>query len=454
MKHTRIISAICITLIIFFSINVEETYAAGSFSVSGGGSISSGGKGTVTITANDCAGRFDITVSGGGITNETHVFLDDDSTSISVTAPSSGSFTVTVTATDVSTLDLDPKQISGSKSVAFTVKSSSGSSSSGSSSSGSSSSGSSSSVGQVGLDSNNNLKSLTSSYGTLSPSFAAETSNYILYVEEEKETEITAVAQDSNATIRMSGEDITKFGEKKTIVVTAENSSVKEYTITYKEIKEDQIIVTGQLFTFASGYDEKNLPSGLTETTAMYQNKEITVYESNDEKYAVAVLKNSNDEEGIYLYNKETEVFILAELIEVGGEIFILDSENHKLLYGDDGSGSGYYLYNSLDDSLTLLGAVEPKNNNNSLIIYIFLSAILFLLVVVVILQIIIISRKKAYRMNQNKNLLEGNEKEFIERATSKERKKNNPKNKVQRQQEEEEIDKRVAELLEKNDEN
>ncbi len=395
MNFTRKVAILCIIVLLGTMINFESVHASGSFSVSGGGTVSPGGKGTVTINANNCAGYFTITASNGGKLSSSKEWIDDSSKSITVTAPSSGSTTVTVTAIDVSSYE--GASITGSRSVTFTVKTSSsdsGSSGSGSSS-GSSSSGSSNSS-QTEKSSNTNLKTLTTSVGVLSPSFSNEVTDYKLYInEDDKECVISATPEDSKSKVSLSGSsEIGDGSEGRTITVTAENGDKREYKITYAFLEEDNIIFDEKIFTVVDRYDASILPKGLEETKIEYMGEKIPAFESKDKIFILVILEDDAGNLALYMYNEDEEMFALAETIEVDGDVFLLVGLNYMHLYGDNGLGEGYYMYNLEDGTLIYMdGQIveeEPK-----LWLYIGLGAVGALLLITIILQIKIIRSRR-----------------------------------------------------------
>ncbi len=400
MKFSKVLAIICATLLIVGSFNTGEVHAAGSFSVSGGGSISAGGKGTVTIRASSCAGKFTISASGGGSVSSSSVFIDNSSSSISVTAPSSGSTTVTVTAVDVT--DYDGKAVGGSRSVTFTVKTSSsgsGSSSSSGSSSGSSSSSnggsSASDDGEEKEDSNTNLKSLTTSAGVLAPKFSKDITEYILYISEsDKECAISASPESSASKVNVSGDtEINEDSKERIVTVTAENGDKKEYTITYAFLEENQIIFNGTVYTVIDNYNKSKMPEGLEEIKVTYKGQEIQGYKTFDDKYTLVAVEDGEGNQFLYLYNEEEETFALAETIEIEGKTFLVNGQGYMMLYGDNGSGSGYYVYNPETGEMVFVTG-ETVEEIDSKWLYIAIGGVGFLLLVVIILQICIIRKK------------------------------------------------------------
>ena len=411
----KILAIATVMAIVVGTINLQNVYAAGSFSVSGGGTVSAGGSGTVSISASDCAGEFTVSASGGGIVSSSRVFLDNGSTTITVNAPSSGKTTVTVIATDVTGYDEAP--VTGSRSVTFTVKSSSsGSSSSGNASGGSNSSGSSSSNKEESA--NNNLKSIKTSCGVLSPVFSVERTKYNLYInKEDKECVVSAVAEDARADVSVSGKsEITDETKGRTVTVTAENGKEKKYEITYVYLTNKNIIVDEKVFVAITDYDKTKMPKGLTRTKIKYKDNTYEAYKSDDEKYILLTLQDDEKNVTLYLYNEAKKTFSVANTIEIDGDVYLIDDKDYKLLYGDSGEGSGYYLYNEEGKTLLYMDAEEEDNSKFSLgmLEYILIGSVGLILLVVLVLQIVIL-RKNRIRKLEAKQVAEKITEELID---------------------------------------
>ena len=224
---------------------------------------------TVTLTATVTAGAWNVRITGNGVdqplVGQTDVIGNKTvSTSASFTPQSAGTYTFTLSG-DITDFDTDANT-TVSKSVTITVnpKPDTGSSSSGSSSSsggGSSSSSSSSSSSMTQKipqesspstkkektkSSNNYLSEITLSTGTLSPEFYRETYDYTVEfddtvdLKELTQIEVNAKAEDSRATVTGTGTINLQDGENTiTLNVTAENGSVRTYTI--KLTKQEKI---------------------------------------------------------------------------------------------------------------------------------------------------------------------------------------------------------------------
>ena len=119
MKKISIIIGIIIGLLII-PINV---FARGSITPSTKNlTITKGSSATFTITASNAAGRIDISSSNSSVAsvNKSSDFLDNSSTTITVTGISSGNATITVRLSDAATFDTE-EELTGSYSINVTV---------------------------------------------------------------------------------------------------------------------------------------------------------------------------------------------------------------------------------------------------------------------------------------------------------------------------------------------
>lgn len=120
MRKTKL--KIVLALLVLISLMLTNTvYAAGSFSVSAGGTMNVSSSQSLTITTSGCAGKFSVKSSNPGVVSvsSSSVFVDG-SEKVGLTAKGTGTATITVTAVDV--LDPSYNEVTGSKSVTITVK--------------------------------------------------------------------------------------------------------------------------------------------------------------------------------------------------------------------------------------------------------------------------------------------------------------------------------------------
>ena len=118
------IKKISFLILLFFVILFCNTIVnAASFSASSSKTtLTKGSTATLTITANDCAGKFSITSSDSSVASisSSSEWVESGSKSITITAKKEGTAKITVKAADVS--DSSANVVSGSKSISITVK--------------------------------------------------------------------------------------------------------------------------------------------------------------------------------------------------------------------------------------------------------------------------------------------------------------------------------------------
>lgn len=125
MKKT-LIQIIMIVLVILNIANIKTYAANGSFSTSKtSASLNVGETTTFTVNATGCGGKFTISSSNTSVAqvSTSSVWAEDGvSDAITITAKSAGTATITITASDVSTSGAVTEEVTGSKTIAITVK--------------------------------------------------------------------------------------------------------------------------------------------------------------------------------------------------------------------------------------------------------------------------------------------------------------------------------------------
>lgn len=251
-----------IVILIIIITMLSKVYAAGSFSVSASStSIYVGNTTTLTIKTSDCAGKFTVTSSNSSVAtvSSSSVWVDG-TTTVTITAKANGTANIVVTTQDVSDIDLN--DVKGSKSVTVTVSTKQTSTSNNTSSAKpntSTSSKPSSSNTSTSNKVNNKTNTQTSVQSTLSnnaylkefrvdipgitPDFNKNTFNYALTVEESvNNLNVTAVPEDSKASVSISGNTNLNLGENTiNVKVTAEDKkTTKTYTINVTKVQDVQ----------------------------------------------------------------------------------------------------------------------------------------------------------------------------------------------------------------------
>lgn len=258
MKTKKIYIVILIIIITMLS----KVYAAGSFSVSASStSIYVGNTTTLIIKTSNCAGKFTVTSSNSSVAtvSSSSVWVDG-TTTVTIAAKANGTANIVVMTQDVSDIDLN--DVKGSKSVTVTVSTKQTSTSNNTSSAKpntSTSSKPSSSNASTSNKVNNKTNTQTSVQSTLSnnaylkefrvdipgitPDFNKNTFNYALTVEESvNNLSVTAVPEDSKASVSISGNTNLNLGENTiNVKVTAEDKkTTKTYTINVTKVQDVQ----------------------------------------------------------------------------------------------------------------------------------------------------------------------------------------------------------------------
>lgn len=344
---------------------------------------------SVTLACGNIEGSVNFTATNATITDGTGNWCDRDKTyTVTAKAGSAGSATISMVGVDATNVndfsDYSGKTIS-SKTVTISTKSTS---SSGSSSSGSSSS--STTTPTVTYSSDNNLKSLTVSEGTLSPSFSASTTSYTVELASTVTSiKVDATANDSKASVKGTGTKELEAGENTIkITVTAENGNPKVYTI--KAIVDETPLVFLPYEDIQLGVvrNLKNVsaPEGFEKTTVQVNGTDSIAWYNSERDITLLYLQNENDKD-FYIYDGSNVVSIYKPLKGINknlayvgvpsdlqersgmtfGDITIGDItlkgwtyndeslSNYSLIYVMDASGEyHYYQYESTGKTLQL----------------------------------------------------------------------------------------------------
>ena len=195
--------------------------------------------------------------------------------------------------------------------------------------------------------SDNSLKSLTISPGTLSPSFKYSTTKYTATVA----SNVTSVVVDarvsnSKATVEsVTGNTDLKVGENTIkITVKAENGTIAVYTITVtrsagtaenpgetpkpptEEPEDKDIVIDGVSYTVSDKLPDQTLPEEFTKGSVTYNGKEVEAYSFPYQNLRLLYLtpsESSSAASDFYFYNEEQKQFFPYINITVG-QIYIL----------------------------------------------------------------------------------------------------------------------------------
>ena len=197
----------------------------------------------------------------------------------------------------------------------------------------SSSSGTVTGKAPVSYSSDNTLSSLQISPGTLSPAFSPEITTYNASVDSDvEELVVSAVANDSNAKVSVSGRKMDPGRNTTTITVTAEDGSVKKYIIyttraagsnepetqTEAETQTEgqteqtdniQVTIDKVQYTVIQDYSEHELPEGYEETEIDYNGGKIIAGKGLKTGLILMYLESDNGEGGFYVYDENAKTF-------------------------------------------------------------------------------------------------------------------------------------------------
>lgn len=169
----------------------------------------------------------------------------------------------------------------------------------------------------------NSLKSLEISPGTLNPAFQPGTTAYSVTLPEDTiSIVVSAVPNDTKATVAVSHNNDLEPGENKTyIVVTAENGTQKTYVlnITCGEKKEPDeaeaqtVTVNGAEYAIASAkqLETVEVPEGFTAGEVDYKGIKVPVYRSPNQKLQLMYLLDAEEQGKWYIYTENPENFTL-----------------------------------------------------------------------------------------------------------------------------------------------
>lgn len=197
----------------------------------------------------------------------------------------------------------------------------------------SSSSGTVTGKAPVSYSSDNTLSSFQISPGTLSPAFSPEITTYNASVDSDvEELVVSAVANDSNAKVSVSGRKMDPGRNTTTITVTAEDGSVKKYIIyttraagsneqetqteaeTQTEVQTEQadniqVTIDKVQYTVIQDYSEHELPEGYEETEIDYNGGKIIAGKGLKTGLILMYLESDNGEGGFYVYDETAKTF-------------------------------------------------------------------------------------------------------------------------------------------------
>ncbi len=185
--------------------------------------------------------------------------------------------------------------------------------------------------------SDNTLKSLQISPGTLSPAFSAGTTTYTATVGKDvDELVVSAVANDDKAKVSVSGRRMDPGRNTTRITVTAENGETRTYIIyttketdgqetTTKEaessseevteetsgVTESEVTYNNKKYVIASSLSDKQIPADYEETEIDYNGIKVKAAKGIKTQLILVYLENTDGQggSGLYIYDVDSRTF-------------------------------------------------------------------------------------------------------------------------------------------------
>lgn len=200
----------------------------------------------------------------------------------------------------------------------------------------SSSSGKVTAKAPANYSSDNTLKSLQISPGTLSPAFSPERTTYNATVDADvKELVVSAVANDNAADVSISGRRMDPGSNTTTITVTAEDGSVKRYIIYTTKLGDGQeatteaeskteavtedasqtvnndgtVTIDGRKYSIVQDYSGIIIPEGYQEADYDYNGQKINAVKGIKTGLILMYLEGEDGKGGFYIYDESAKTF-------------------------------------------------------------------------------------------------------------------------------------------------
>lgn len=200
----------------------------------------------------------------------------------------------------------------------------------------SSSSGKVTAKAPASYSSDNTLKSLQISPGTLSPAFSPDRTTYNATVDADvKELVVSAAANDSAAKISISGRRMDPGSNTTTITVTAEDGSVNKYIIYTTRLEDGQeatteaeskteavtedasqavnndgtVTIDGMKYSVVKDYSGITIPDGYQEIDYDYNGQKINAVKGIKTGLILMYLESEDGKGGFYIYDETAKTF-------------------------------------------------------------------------------------------------------------------------------------------------
>lgn len=190
---------------------------------------------------------------------------------------------------------------------------------------------------QASYSKDNTLKSLSVEGYELSPQFNKDTTNYTVSVPDTVEKiKVNAQVNDSTARVSGAGEiELSQGINKIEVVVTAQNGSLKTYTITVdvKDLNPIEVDIDGSKYTVVKKPDLLTEPIGHTASTIKIGEVEVPCFKSELTKLTIVGLKDENGDIKMFVYDEETNKYSLYREIK-GASIALLPVKTENDVVG------------------------------------------------------------------------------------------------------------------------
>lgn len=200
----------------------------------------------------------------------------------------------------------------------------------------SSSSGKVTAKAPASYSSDNTLKSLQISPGTLSPAFSSDRTTYNATVDADvTELVVSAVANDNAADVSISGRRMDPGSNTTTITVTAEDGSVKKYIIYTTRLEDGQeatteaeskteavtedasqavnndgtVTIDGRKYSVVKDYSGITIPDGYQEIDYDYNGQKINAVKGIKTGLILMYLESEDGKGGFYIYDETAKTF-------------------------------------------------------------------------------------------------------------------------------------------------
>lgn len=189
----------------------------------------------------------------------------------------------------------------------------------------SSSSGKVTAKAPANYSSDNTLKSLQISPGTLSPAFSPDRTTYNATVDADvTELVVSAAANDSAAKISISGRRMDPGSNTTTITVTAEDGSVNKYIIYTTRLEDGQkatteaesktendgtVTIDGRKYSVVKDYSGITIPDGYQEIDYDYNGQKINAVKGIKTGLILMYLESEDGKGGFYIYDETAKTF-------------------------------------------------------------------------------------------------------------------------------------------------